>query len=833
MKKVVFVSGILAVGSYAHSQNIAVNTSGAAAVSTNMFEVMQSSGTTNTVGIFAKHNGAAANAYAIWAEATGAGNKYAIVVPSGGGSVGIGTVAPASLLHLQSPNTLDVPCGDLVLSRYWASTADTRASSIFHYYNSSTSNDDLAFGVAGSGGAVGQPNALSQIKMLIQANGYVGIGNTAPQSMLHIGDAIAGGYRAWMQYGTQVSLSSDNVFFGLKDEGAPRYDAVIAWGDNPSEDVLRFIFTATGGPLNGAEIMRLQDNGNVGIGTTAPGTTLEVKGTGTTLFRLQPSAASDDNVFIFGAASSSINRAKIYSTGNLGDVNGDLRFATGLAGTAVDPAMVIRSSGNVGIGTTTPTYDLDITKAPANGFVLLNVKNTNAGTNAGAGYITYNDANNWAEMTLGSSTATTTTFGLTNANFANFLTSTTMAIGNSSANPIIFGTNNVERMRLLNTGSLKITGTSITSPGIWMEGTITDAAGGIDGILSRGTLTPTANNIWMAPFVTNLGTVNTGTFTGLTFYGAFLEGSSWAKSGTGTITNGYGLYVTAPTIATSNYAAVFSGGNVGVGVTSPATKLDVSGGNGTTLKIVDTNQGAGKVLTSDAAGVASWAPLGSLTALNNNQTVYTASNTWVVPAGIYKVSIELWGGGGGGTGSMGEAAACCISGAGGGSGEYVRDIVSVTPGNTYYITVGGGGGGGAGAPAGTCDEGSGTSGGNSCFSTGVGCTGSVLARAFGGGGGTASVACLLPVGGAGGTGGTGFQITGGPGAPPVNDGVSSNPGGNGGSSTAGAGAIGVINAVGTNGTPPGGGGSGGGSRQGNTAGYTGGSGAIGRVVIIY
>jgi len=48
-------------------------------------------------------------------------------------------------------------------------------------------------------------------------------------------------------------------------------------------------------------------------------------------------------------------------------------------------------------------------------------------------------------------------------------------------------------------------------------------------------------------------------------------------------------------------------GNVGVGTTSPATKLEVN--NGTTagaIKIVDGTQGANKILTSDANGVGTW-----------------------------------------------------------------------------------------------------------------------------------------------------------------------------------------------------------------------------------
>ncbi len=48
------------------------------------------------------------------------------------------------------------------------------------------------------------------------------------------------------------------------------------------------------------------------------------------------------------------------------------------------------------------------------------------------------------------------------------------------------------------------------------------------------------------------------------------------------------------------YSAV--SGNVGIGLTNPTSKLDVAG----SIKIADGTQGAGKVLTSDASGLASW-----------------------------------------------------------------------------------------------------------------------------------------------------------------------------------------------------------------------------------
>lgn len=95
----------------------------------------------------------------------------------------------------------------------------------------------------------------------------------------------------------------------------------------------------------------------------------------------------------------------------------------------------------------------------------------------------------------------------------------------------------------------------------------------------------------------------------------------------GIITNGYGLYL--DTISATNSYGIYQSdvanknyfsGSVGIGSLSPAAKLEVDGSSGSTLKIVDGNQGSGKVLTSDAAGQASWQTVsssGATTALDN------------------------------------------------------------------------------------------------------------------------------------------------------------------------------------------------------------------------
>ncbi|MEG4521939.1 hypothetical protein, partial [Microcoleus sp. C2D2] len=210
---------------------------------------------------------------------------------------------------------------------------------------------------------VGGPDNGQEI-MRLQPNGNVGIGTPNPQSMLHIGDGLptpgSGGYRSWMVRGTLVSGDSDNVFFGLKDEGTNRKDAVIAWGDDPNSDVFRFIFTANGGPDNGQEIMRLQPNGKVGIGTTNlqyGRLTIEDSAvplafresdravTEGGLWRMPLDAGTlrfDVNTSASGNFSPSIQVLSMYP-------NGDLRGARDIYANRN-----VYANGNVGIGTTNP-----------------------------------------------------------------------------------------------------------------------------------------------------------------------------------------------------------------------------------------------------------------------------------------------------------------------------------------------------------------------------------------------------------------------------------------------------------------------------------------------
>jgi len=78
-----------------------------------------------------------------------------------------------------------------------------------------------------------------------------------------------------------------------------------------------------------------------------------------------------------------------------------------------------------------------------------------------------------------------------------------------------------------------------------------------------------------------------------------------------------------------------------------------------------------------------------------NIAAFTASGTFVVPANVTRIMVEMWGAGGGGGGCNLDPAhldwGCSEGGGGGGSGGYAWNVFSVTPGNSYPITVGVGG----------------------------------------------------------------------------------------------------------------------------------------------
>lgn len=94
----------------------------------------------------------------------------------------------------------------------------------------------------------------------------------------------------------------------------------------------------------------------------------------------------------------------------------------------------------------------------------------------------------------------------------------------------------------------------------------------------------------------------------------------------------------------------------------------------------------------------------------------TTSQSIIVPAGVTRMKVRLWGGGGGGGGAFGPLS----GGGGGGGGGYTEGIFPVTPNSSIAVVIGTGG---LGAPASaiyTAQSGGTTSFGSFCSATGGG-----------------------------------------------------------------------------------------------------------------
>lgn len=135
--------------------------------------------------------------------------------------------------------------------------------------------------------------------------------------------------------------------------------------------------------------------------------------------------------------------------------------------------------------------------------------------------------------------------------------------------------------------------------------------------------------------------------------------------------------------------SILDNGNVGINNTTPATLLDVNGTshfNGNMdidgiLSISGGSPGAGKVLTSDASGNASWQAPDAASCMTNTFSIFSALTytNFTVPANVTKVYVEMWGSGGNGSSTTNIS---LPNGGGGGGGAYAGFYLDVTPGST-------------------------------------------------------------------------------------------------------------------------------------------------------
>ncbi len=281
-----------------------------------------------------------------------------------------------------------------------------------------SSGGNLAFGV-GSGTFTEQ--------MRLNSTG-LGIGTSSPAYKLDVSGTVR---RLVASAGNGGIIVND----GTTDLVAMGTGGFAANGGTATDGGLRtannMVFaTGTSSP----ERMRITSAGNVGIGTTSPTAKLDVYSATNPEFRL--TSASDGYLQI-----GQFTNGAYIGTSSSDTTDGVLKL-----GTATVERMRITSTGDVGIGTSSPGALLHLSAAQAFQYVT-----STTGTNSA--YVRYQNTGGQGFFGLNDSTATS---------FGNSAYS--LNVYHSGAYPIVFSTSGTEKMRLDSAGNL---GLGVT-PSAWI-----------------------------------------------------------------------------------------------------------------------------------------------------------------------------------------------------------------------------------------------------------------------------------------------------------------------------------------------------------------------------
>jgi hypothetical protein len=247
------------------------------------------------------------------------------------GNVGIGITSPAAKLdvagtvNITGTTTID---NVLILER-----AETAYGAGLRFSEAGTKNWELKQDQdGGNNDSLLLANASDSPVITFEQSGNVGIGTTSPADKLHLGNSS----NLLFERGGELRSKDTGGIVRTITRVNSANELEYGWsGAGP----VKFM-----GGGSYTERMRIHTNGNVGIGTASPSATLEVDG-------------SSGATATFRGETQSTVSLKAGSTHNylVGTTSGDISLRPN--GSA---SVTLKADGNVGIGTTSPSYKLDV-----------------------------------------------------------------------------------------------------------------------------------------------------------------------------------------------------------------------------------------------------------------------------------------------------------------------------------------------------------------------------------------------------------------------------------------------------------------------------------------
>jgi len=312
---------------------------------------------------------------AFYTRPTGAGISEKLRI-TGNGNVGINMTSPSAKMQILSTSAGSATVG-LFLNNF-STTINTEIRLAF----AANTNDDIAsnrysyisaLNTSGSNGqallfATNEAGASAVERMRIASGGTVSIGNSSPQNLFNanVRGLVFGNY-------SSLSSNSSSGWTSLANNAAQTIGSseTSGWSYQNTDAAAKlsltnggFAFQVSGSGTAGTAIswttamtiMNAANAGKVGIGTATPSSLLTVAGTtdlaytnGTTIFRIDRSG--------------SVVRLQNYSSGSAANIS------------------LAYDGGNVGIGTTSPVFKLDVRDTSTSNVVVSGFVNTSTASN--------------------------------------------------------------------------------------------------------------------------------------------------------------------------------------------------------------------------------------------------------------------------------------------------------------------------------------------------------------------------------------------------------------------------------------------------------------------